>query len=297
MNNAGTNPAFVARTTPLVPRSRVWRKGVNFVMRTLSFGAALLGIVFLTWILWTVLLRGIGAVNADFFLALPPPPGAAEGGLGNAMLGTLYITALAMVIGVPIGLLTGVYLTEFGRHNTFGAVIRFTVNLLMGIPSIIIGLFVFTILVVPMGHFSGLAGGVSLALLIVPIVARTTEDMLMLVPNHLRESGMALGAPRWRVTFGVMFPVARAGIVTGILLALARVSGETAPLLFTALNSPYWPDSLFKPTANLTATVFAFAMSPYADWQRLAWGASLFITAVVLLVTITARIILNRRSQ
>jgi phosphate transport system permease protein len=296
MNNAGSSLAPRAAQAPLVPRNRIWRRTVNTVARGLSFCAAVLGICFLAWILITVVVRGVGALQPSFFLELPPPPGVAEGGLGNAMLGTLYVTALGMLFGVPTGMMAGVFLNEFGRHSRFGGMVRFTVNLMMGIPSIIMGLFVFTIIVVPAGHFSGLAGGVALALLIVPIVARTTEDMLNLVPPTLRESALALGAPRWRVTFGVLFPVARAGIVTGVLLALARVSGETAPLLFTALNSPYWPESIFKPMANLTVTIFAFAMSPYKDWQQLAWGASLFITAVVLAVTIAARVILHRRS-
>jgi phosphate transport system permease protein len=196
-----------------------------------------------------------------------------------------------------VGILAGVYLSEFGRRSRSGSVVQFTVNLMMGIPAIIMGLFVYTLMVVPMGRFNGYAGGVAMALLIVPIVARTTEDMLGLVPNALRESALALGAPRWRVTAQVLFPSARAGLTTGVLLALARVSGETAPLLFTALNSPYWPDSLDKPVANLTVTIFAFAMSPYPGWQAAAWGASLLITAAVLVVTIAARVILTKGSR
>jgi phosphate transport system permease protein len=274
-------------------RSKSLRRRVDFVMKVLSTGAAGLGLVFLAWILVTVLTRGLQALTPDFFLQLPPPPGVAGGGLGNAMLGTLYMTALATLLGVPTGIFTGIYLTEYGRHSWLGATVRFVVNMMMGVPSIIMGLFVYTLMVVPLGHFSGYAGGVALALLITPIVARTTEDMLKLVPNTLREAALGLGAPRWRMIVGVLFPSAKAGLITGVMLALARVSGETAPLLFTALNSPYWVESLDKPTANLTATVFAFAMSPYPRWQTMAWGASLLITLAVLLITVSARTILK----
>ncbi len=290
-------PALASPTSgppPGMPlRSRALRRGVDRAMQSLSLLAALLGILFLAWILIVVVARGAATLTPAFFLELPTPPGGSGGGLGNAMLGTLYMTLLATGLGVPIGILTGVYLSEYGQRSRFGAVVQFTVNMMMGVPSIIVGLFVYTLLVVPMGRFTGYAGGVSLALLIVPIVARTTEDMLGLVPNALRESALALGAPRWRVTVQVLFPSAKAGLLTGVLLALARVSGETAPLLFTALNSPYWPDSLDKPTANLTVTIFAFAMSPYPGWQAAAWGASLLITAAVLVVTIAARVILK----
>jgi phosphate transport system permease protein len=203
------------------------------------------------------------------------------------------MTGFGTLIGVPTGMFAGLYLTEYGRHTWLGTAVRFVVNMMMGVPSIIMGLFVYTLMVVPLGHFSGYAGGVSLALLIMPIVARTTEDMLKLVPNTLREAALGLGAPRWRMIVGVLFPSARAGLITGVMLALARVSGETAPLLFTALNSPYWTESLSKPTANLTATVFAFAMSPYPRWQTMAWGASLVITLAVLLITVSARTILK----
>lgn len=276
-------------------RSRALRRHVDRMMRWQSLAAAMLGILFLAWILLTVVSRGASVLSPAFFLEMPTPPGGSGGGLGNAMLGTLYMTALATVLGVPAGMAAGVYLNEYGPRSRFGSAVQFTVDMMMGIPSIIMGLFVYTLLVVPAGHFSGYAGGVSLALLVIPIVARTAADMLALVPNSLRESALALGAPRWRVTLQVLFPSAKAGLITGVLLALARVSGETAPLLFTALNSPYWPDSLDKPTANLTTTIFAFAMSPYRDWQAAAWGASLLITGAVLVVTIAARVILKER--
>ena len=243
----------------------------------------------LTWILYVVLARGISAINWDFFTQLPAPPGMEGGGVGNAIVGTLYMTVLAVLLGVPAGLLSGVFLSEFGQHNKLGELVRFTCNMLMGTPSIIIGVFVYIILVVPLENFSGYAGAVALAVIMLPVVARTTEDMLILVPSALRESALALGAPRWKVTLGVVFRAAKTGLITGILLAVARVSGETAPLLFTALNSPYWPQSLNEPTGNLTVTIFNYAMSPYPDWQAMAWGASFLITAGVLGATVFTR--------
>ena len=260
----------------------------RFVVAFSTF-ASLIGIFFLGWILLVVIQRGIAAVNWDFFSKLPTPPGMEGGGIANALLGTVAMTGLAIIIGVPIGILAGVYLSEFGRYGRFGSAVRFTVNVMMGVPSIIVGLFVYAILVKPVGHFSGYAGAVSLAIIMLPVVARTTEDMLSLVPNSLRESALALGAPRWKVTLSVVFRAAKAGMITGSLLAVARVSGETAPLLFTALNSPYWPKSLGEPTANLTVTIFNYAMSPFADWQQIAWGASLLITLGVLILTLLAR--------
>jgi phosphate transport system permease protein len=217
------------------------------------------------------------------------------GGLANALVGTLLITLLATLIGVPVGLFAGIYLAEFATKSVFAISVRFTTNVLMGMPSIIIGLFIYTILVVSTGHFSGYAGAVALAIIMLPVVARTTEDMLGLVPNALREAALALGAPRWKVTLGIVFRAAKSGLLTGVLLAVARVSGETAPLLFTTLNSPYWTFSLNKPMANLTVSIFNFAMSPYRDWQQLAWGASLIITAAVLLLTVVARVAIRKR--
>lgn len=273
------------------------RRGSDLAIRCLASLAALVGIAFLGWILSVVLARGIGAIDWQFFTELPAPPGIEAGGLANAILGTLMMTAMAMAIGVPIGLLAGVFLSEFGRDSRFAEWVRFGSNILMGIPSIIIGVFVYIILVVPMRGFSGLAGAVSLGIIMLPVVTRTTEDMLNLVPNTLRESALALGAPRWKVTLGVVFRAAQAGLITGILLSVARVSGETAPLLFTALNSPYWPQSLSEPTANLTVTIFNYAMSPYPDWQAKAWGASFLITAGVLGATVLTRSLLWFRSR
>jgi len=207
------------------------------------------------------------------------------------------ITVLATAIGVPIGLLGGVFLAEFGQRSRLAHPIRFLSNVLMGTPSIIIGVFVYSILVLPFKEFSGYAGAVALAIIMVPLMMRTAEDILNLVPDTLRESALALGAPRWKVTVGVVFRAAKNGLLTGALLAVARVAGETAPLLFTALNSPFWPRSLAKPTGNLTVTIYNYAMSPYSDWQQMAWGASFLITVSVLALTISARVILHERKR
>ncbi len=273
------------------------RQFADKAMRAAMVPAALLGIAVLVWILGEVMSRGAAALNWDFFTQLPSPPGVEGGGLANAILGTLMMTVVATAIGAPVGLLAGVFLSEFGPRSRIATAVRFTSNLLMGTPSIIIGVFIYALIVLRSGHFSGWAGAVALAVLILPVVLRTTEDMLNLVPDELRESGLALGAPRWRVTLSVIFRAARTGLVTGCLLAVARVSGETAPLLFTSLNSFYWPGSLAEPTANLTVTIFNYAMSPYADWQQKAWGASFLITVSVLLAAVLARVSLQRRTR
>lgn len=274
-------------------RSIAARKMTDLFVRLLSSLSAFVGIVALVWILYEIFSRGYSALNLDFFTKIPTPPGMEGGGLGNAMLGTVLITALATVLGVPVGLMAGVYLSEVGRKTRLASAVRFVTNILMGVPSIIIGVFVYTIMVIPAGGFSGYAGAVALAIIMLPVVASTSEDMLKLVPDTLRESALALGAPHWKVTAGVVFRAARTGLVTGVLLAVARVSGETAPLLFTSLNSPYWPEGMGGSTANLTVTIFNYAMSPYDDWQTMAWGASLLITAGVLVITISARAILG----
>lgn len=278
-------------------RSLKLRRVADLGIRLLASLAALVGIVFLGWILYVVLARGAEAINWEFFTELPAPPGMEGGGVVNAIFGTLLMTFIAMLIGVPIGLLAGVYLAEFGRETAFGEWVRFGANILMGVPSIIVGVFVYIVLVVPMQNFSAYAGAVALAVIMLPVVTRTTEEMLNLVPSTLRESALALGAPRWQVTLGVVFRAAKTGLITGILLAVARVSGETAPLLFTALNSPYWPSSFAEPTANLTVTIFNYAMSPYPDWQAKAWGASFLITAGVLGATLLTRGLLWFRSK
>lgn len=272
-------------------RSVLTRKIVDRGVKVLAVLSACIGIFFLAWILWVVVGRGFAALNPAFFLSLPKPPGMEGGGVANAIMGTAVITIIASLIGLPVGIMSGIYLSEFGRNTLLGKSIRFALNVIMGIPSIIIGLFVYAVLVLPVGHFSGFAGAVSLAVIMLPVVARTTEDMLNLVPDELRESALAVGAPHWKVTLGIVFRAAKSGLITGILLAVARVSGETAPLLFTALNSPYWPRSVTQPTANLTVTIFNYALSPFPDWQAIAWGASLLIMFAVLSLTIAARVI------
>lgn len=271
-------------------RSRKLRGATEKAVEFVSTTSALVGVFALFWILYEVLRKGASAFNLTFFTKLPTPPGVPGGGLANAIVGTALITALATLLGVTVGIIGGVYLAEFGKGTKLADTVRFTANVLMGIPSIIIGVFVYTFMVLPVGHFSGYAGAVALAIIMLPVTARTTEDIMSLVPNELRESALAIGAPRWKVIFDVVFRSAKTGLLTGVLLAVARVSGETAPLLFTALNSPYFPKSLNEPTANLTVTIFNYAMSPYEDWQRTAWGASLLIMLGVLAVNITTRV-------
>jgi phosphate transport system permease protein len=275
-------------------RSVALRRATDYAVKALSGAAAAVGIAALSWILFEVLMKGAGALNWEFFTAMPTPPLIEGGGLANAIVGTLLMTALATLIAVPVGLLAGVYLAEFGLDSRLTVSVRFLANALMGAPSIIIGLFIYTVIVVPTHTFSGYAGAVALAIIMLPVIARTSEDLLRLVPNELREASLALGAPRWKTTLGVVFRAARAGLLTGVILAVARVSGETAPLLFTALNSRLWVDTLAEPTANLTVTIYKYAMSPYPDWQQKAWGASLLITAGVLVMTIIARFIFQR---
>lgn len=279
----------------MLSRSLQIRRWINRSVFVLSGLAAMLGLAALVWILTVVILRGASAINWSFFLELPPPPGIPGGGLANAIVGTLMITALATVLGVSVGLFAGIYLSEFGRTSLFGAAVRFCSDILMSAPSIVIGVFVYTLVVVRTGSFSGYAGALSLAIIMLPVVTRTTEEMLKLVPDALREAALALGAPYWKMTLDVVLRGAKSGIITGVMLAVARVSGETAPLLFTALNSPYWSHSPNEPMANLTVTIFNYAMSPYEDWQTMAWGGSLLITFGVLLFTVSARLILNRR--
>ena len=273
------------------------RRFLDLIVKSLSTAGASIGLFFLLWIIFIVLSRGMGALNWAFFTELPTPPGMGGGGLANALLGTVILTFLGALIGTPLGLLTGIYLSEFGKGSKFASVVRFLNNTLIGIPSIIIGVFVYTLMVVPSKTFSGYAGAVSLAIIMLPVVVRATEDMLSMVPNALRESGLALGLSKWRVTLSLVFRAAKSGLLTGVLLAIARISGETAPLLFTALNSQYWLSTLNEPIANLTVTIFNYAMSPYDDWIEKAWGASFIIMAGVLLITITARSILKRKDM
>jgi phosphate transport system permease protein len=278
-------------------RPPIGRRLTNLVVMLISALAALIGIIALTWITYEVIKRGLGALNLDFFTHLPNPPGVPGGGLLNAILGSLLMTIIGTFIAVPIGLMAGICLGEYGQQSRLAEKCRFAANVLIGMPSIIIGIFVYAIIVVPLGNFSGWAGAISLAIIMLPVVARTTEDMLRLVPDTLRESALALGAPRWKVTLAIVFRAAKTGVITGVLLGVARVSGETAPLLFTALNSPYMISSLSQPTPNLTVTIFNFAMSPYDDWQQMAWGASLLITLSVLALNILARLTLGAKKS
>ncbi len=252
------------------------------------------GIAMLAWILGDTALRGFRAINWNFFIRLPAPPGAGEsGGLANAVAGTFLLTAAATAAAVPFGILAGIYLAEFGRGGKIASVIRLVADVLTSAPSIVVGVFVYLLLVRPTGHFSGWAGAAALAILMLPVVTRTTEEMLKLVPDSLREAALALGAPYWRMTLQISMRAARAGMLTGILLAVSRVAGETAPLLFTSLNSPYWELNLNHPMPSLTVTLFNYAMSPYDQWHTLAWGAAFFIAAMVLTLTILTRVVLR----
>ena len=264
------------------------RRVSNSIFLGLSMGAALLGLLALVFILAALLWNGLAGLRPSVFTEMTPPPGSA-GGLLNALYGSVVMTLLGLSIGAPIGLLAGTYMAEYGRYSKLATIVRFINDILLSAPSIIIGLFVYEILVTRIGHFSGVAGAVALAILVVPVVARTTEDMLLLVPNTLREAASAMGLPRAHVVLKVAYQAARPGIITGILLAFARISGETAPLLFTALNNQFWNTDLNQPTASLPTVIFQFALSPYKDWQQLAWTGALIITATVLVLSILAR--------
>jgi len=275
---------------------RAKRKITNGIALTLSLLAMTFGLVWLLWILFEVVRLGFGGVSIDLFTKMTPAPGS-DGGLLNAIVGSLIMVTLATLIGTPIGIMAGIYLAEYDRHGWLGFVTRFINDILLSAPSIVIGLFVYALLVVNMGGFSGIAGVLALALLVIPVVVRTTENMLLLVPNSLREAAFALGAEKWKVICLVTARAARAGIVTGVLLAVARIAGETAPLLFTALSNQFWSVSLTDPMANLPVTIFKFAMSPFEDWQRLAWAGVFLITAGVLILNIMARVLFREEAK
>ena len=264
------------------------RRVNNAVFLGLSVGAAGLGLLALVFILVALLWNGLAGLRPSVFTEMTPPPGAA-GGLLNAIYGSVVMTVLGLAVGAPIGLLAGTYMAEHGRYSKLTVVVRFLNDILLSAPSIIIGLFVYEVVVTRIGHFSGIAGSLALAILVIPVVARTTEDMLLLVPNQLREAASAMGLPRSHVVLKVAYGAARPGIITGLLLAFARISGETAPLLFTALNNQFWNADITGPTASLPTVIFQFALSPYKDWQQLAWTGALIITATVLLLSIAAR--------
>jgi len=265
-----------------------WRRLGNTIVITLSIGATVLGLGWLVLILGSLVYEGLSGLSLAVFTQMTPPPGA-DGGLLNPIIGSLMLTVLAIAIGTPIGILAGTYMAEYGKSAMLTVVVRFINDILLSAPSIVVGLFVYEIMVAPMGHFSGWAGAVALALIVIPVVVRTTEDMLSLVPRELREAASALGLPRAHVVRYVSYRAARAGIITGVLLAIARISGETAPLLFTALNNQFFSTNLNAPIASLPAVIFQFALSPYADWQKLAWIGALIITFAVLALSIIAR--------
>ncbi len=269
------------------------RRIINAVGLTVSVLAMLFGLFWLCWILITLLDHGLPALTSVVFTQMTPPPGS-SGGLFNAIAGSLMMTLVGTLIGTPIGILAGTYLAEFGQRGWLAPITRFINDVLLSAPSIVIGLFVYEVYVVKVKHFSGWAGAFALSILVIPIVIRTTENMLRLVPSTLREAAAALGAPQWKVINLVTLRAARAGIITGVLLAVARISGETAPLLFTALNNQFWSSNMDQPMANLPVVIFQFAMSPYEDWQRLAWAGALLITFSVLTLNIMARVIFRQ---
>ena len=272
------------------------RRRRNGIALTLSLAATLVGVGWLVVILSTLLWEGLSGLSPRVFTEMTPPPGA-DGGLLNPIVGSLMMTALGILLGTPIGILAGTYMAEYGRYAHVTSVVRFINDILLSAPSIVVGLFIYEIMVAPMGHFSGWAGAVALAVIVIPVVIRTTEDMLLLVPNALREAAAALGMPRAYVIRRVAYRAARAGIVTGVLLAVARISGETAPLLFTALNNQFFSSNLNAPLASLPVVIFQFALSPYHDWQRLAWTGALIITLAVLALSISARALTATKRQ
>jgi phosphate transport system permease protein len=274
-------------------KKRMWTNRINLVM---SLSTMAFGMVFLFWILLTLFSKGLAAFGPSLFTQMTPPPGQ-EGGLANAIFGSVMIVGAAIFIATPIGIMAGIYLAEVGRNNKIAQITRFINDILLSAPSIVIGLFVYALIVANVKHYSGWAGAVALAIIAVPVVVRTTETMLLLVPNSMREAAIALGAPQWRVVLMVTLKSVKGGVITGVLLALARISGETAPLLFTSLNNQFWSTDMNAPMANLPVVIFQFAMSPYEEWQALAWAGALLITLAVLLLNILARTVFRQQKQ
>ena len=268
------------------------RQRRNAVMMSLAALALAFGLFWLVWILGTLLWQGAGALRASLFTQMTPPPGG-DGGLANAIVGSILMAGAGTLIGTPVGILAGTYLAEYGRRGWLAPATRFINDVLLSAPSIVIGLFIYAVYVAHVKHFSGWAGALALSIIVVPVVVRTTDDMLKLVPNSLREAAAALGAPTWKVITMISYRAARAGIVTGVLLAIARISGETAPLLFTALNNQFWSTDMARPMANLPVVIFNFALSAYDDWRRLAWAGAVLISAAVLTANILARVIIR----
>lgn len=273
---------------------RIWTNRVGIA---LSMVAMAFGLFALLWILWTLFYNGFAALSWEFFTEDTPAPGSEGGGLRNAIVGSLMIVGMTTLVSTPIGILAGIYLAEFGTTSKFAAMTRFVTDIMLSAPSIVIGLFVYALMVATLGGFSGWAGSVALSLIAVPVVVRTTENMLLLVPTALREAAFAVGAPRWQVSLKVTLRAVKAGVVTGILLAIARVTGETAPLLFTALNNQFYSTDMSQPMGNLPVVIFQFAMSPYDNWVSLAWGGALLIALLVLGINIFARVLFRKKSS
>ena len=270
------------------------RAAKNLLAQTLAVFAALFGIFWLIWIIWTTLRMGVSSLNLALFTQMTPPPGSEGGGMLNAFFGSALMSLLGILLGAPIGVLAGTYLAEYSSKSWLGETVRFVNDILLSAPSIVLGLFVYTLVVAQMGHFSALAGGIALAFIVLPVVVRTTDEMLRLVPSQMREAALSLGVPQWKVTMQVLYRSALPGIVTGILLALARISGETAPLLFSALNNQYWTTDIMSPMAHVPVVIFQYAMSPYENWHSLAWAGAFVLTLFVLLISLFARAIVSR---
>jgi phosphate transport system permease protein len=273
------------------------RRIINGGTMVLSGLATIFGLFFLTWILWTTLSKGIDAIGPHLFTQMTPPPGEVSGGMLNALTGSFMMCLLAVLMAAPIGIAAGTYLAEYVNHHWLGDTIRFVNDILLSAPSIVLGLFVFTILVQPTGGFSGYAGAIALGFIVLPVVVRTTDEMIRLVPTQMREAALSLGIPQWKVNTQILYRAALPGILTGILLALARISGETAPLLFTALNNQYWNTDMAKPMASVPVVIFQFAMSPFEYWNKLAWAGALIVTLFVLFISIFARVVLARKNK
>jgi phosphate transport system permease protein len=293
---AESTASVPAKSVAAMSKPYAARRRRNGIAMVLSLAATAVGLGVLVLILGDLLWEGLGGLSLSVFTEMTPPPGA-DGGLLNPITGSLILTVLAVLIGTPIGILAGTYMAEYGRYSPLTSIVRFINDILLSAPSIVVGLFIYEIVVAPMGHFSGLAGAVALAVIVIPVVVRTTEDMLLLVPNQLREAAAALGLPRVVVIGRVCYRAAKAGMITGVLLAIARISGETAPLLFTGLNNQFWSLDLNAPMASLPVVIFQFALSPYKEWQRLAWTGALIITFTVLALSIIARTLSATRKQ
>ena len=272
-------------------KMQAWRRMKNRIALTLSLLTMAFGLFWLIWILWATIARGVDGMTLALFTENTPPPNTAGGGLANAIMGSGLLIFWSSIVGTPLGIMAGIYLAEYGRKGWLAETIRFINDILLSAPSIVVGLFVYTLVVAQMQHFSGLAGAVALALLQIPVVIRTTENMLKLVPDSLREAAYALGTPKWKMISAITLKASISGILTGILLAIARIAGETAPLLFTSLSNQFWSTDMLQPLANLPVTIFKFAMSPFAEWQSLAWAGVLLITVCVLILNILARVI------